>query len=85
MATILRMDGTEEAMAVDKKGHLSLAEAQKAVGGWVELVRLGKGDGFLVNEEGLLQQLPLNPKASEMAGRYIVGNVVLVTRGEGWL
>jgi hypothetical protein len=35
-----------------------------------------------VNEEGLLLNLPINTRASEMANQVIVGNVVLFTKEE---
>lgn len=53
---------------------------QAAVGGYVEPVRLTNGDVLLVNEEGLLQGLPLNPGASLLARREIVGPAVFVPR-----
>jgi len=52
------------------------------VGGLVEVVRLpveGEDEVMLVNEEGLLQGLPLNLTASMMSGGPIVGNVVVLT------
>ena len=84
MATVYRTDGQEETINTPPK-HLSLGDAQRAIGGRVELVRLGSGRGLLVNEEGLLKRLPLNAKATEIAGQPIVGDAVLVVRGEGWL
>jgi len=57
-------------------------DAQKVVGGLVEVVRLpveGEDEVMLVNEEGLLQGLPLNLTASMMSGGPIVGNVVVLT------
>ena len=56
------------------------AKVQGIVGGYVEPVRLGSTD-LLVNEEGLLQGLPVNRTASMVAGRVIVGNAVLVPAG----
>ena len=38
----------------------SLEEAQKLVGGLVQLIELRNGDQMLVNEEGLLEDLPIN-------------------------
>ena len=64
---------------------LCLEDAQKLVGGWVELIQLDGGDQLLVNEEGLLRKLPPNPLASIIAMRLIVGNAVLLTGGARWL
>jgi len=53
-----------------------LAPLQEAVGGWVEGLEIP--EGFLyANEEGLLRSLPTNPAASLLAGRPIVGTVVV--------
>ena len=62
----------------------TLAEAQTAVGGYVEVVRID-GRELLVNEEGLLRNLPVNREASALAGQHIVGDVVILegaARGE---
>jgi hypothetical protein len=58
----------------------SFEACQRAVGGSVELVRLRGGDILLVNEEGLLMGLPLNPGASLLTGRKqrLVGPAVYV-------
>lgn len=55
-----------------------LREVQKLVGGYVEVVYLRDGRIMLVDEEGLLKGAPLNRAASRMAGRPIVGNVVVM-------
>lgn len=62
----------------------TLAEAQAAVGGFVQLVELYDGSQLLVNEEGLLHNLPLNFEASEMAGQVIVGEALLLTGKHRW-
>lgn len=64
---------------------LKLEDAQKLVGGWVELIQLDEGHQLLVNEEGLLRKLPPNPLASIIAMRLIVGNAVLLIGGARWL
>ena len=55
-----------------------LREVQKMVGGYVEVVYLRDGRIMLVDEEGLLKQLPINRAASLMAGRPIVGNALVM-------
>ena len=64
----------------------TLGQAQKLVagGGLVELVTLANGDQLLVDEEGLLKQLPLNFEASELAGRPLVGDALLLQGGARW-
>tara|TARA_R100000734_G_C3287657_1_gene80042 strand:+ start:144 stop:437 length:294 start_codon:yes stop_codon:yes gene_type:complete len=55
---------------------------QKVVGGYIEHVQLSDGRSMWANEEGLMHGLPYNPKASELAGRMIVGPVA-ITPPEG--
>jgi hypothetical protein len=62
----------------------TLKEAQEAVGGLVELLNLPNGDQLLVNEEGLIYELALNPLASKYAGRYIVGPALLLKGEARW-
>lgn len=44
----------------------SLEDMQEFVGGRVELIFLSNGDHLVINEEGLLDNLPINPKASRI-------------------
>lgn len=81
-ATIIRVDGTEEQL--DHKP--TLEEAQKIVGGWIELVKVGGSKTLVVDEEGKLKNKPTNKVitniyGSEIYGGYIVGNVIVL---EGW-
>lgn len=62
----------------------TLQDAQKLVGGSVELINLSNGDQMLVNEEGLLQDLEYNHKASRLANRRIVGDAILLKGGVRW-
>ena len=55
-----------------------LEECQAAVGGLIEAVYLPDGRLMYVNEEGLLKGLPVNEMASDIAGRYIVGDVIII-------
>ena len=48
----------------DEKNTPSLKEAQDFVGGMVECITWPNGDLLIVNEEGKLMQLPLNPEAT---------------------
>ena len=62
-------------------------EARKYIGGWIERVNLPNGDALLVDEEGLLKELDVNPEASKVSERFIVGNALLVkkeVRGDAW-
>lgn len=66
-----------------KKDRPSLLEAQKFLGGYVEIVCLDN-DQLLVNEEGALLNLPLNIVASTMAGREIYGPAILLVDDARW-
>ena len=59
------------------KGVFSLEELQRFVGGYIEIVWLSGGMAMVVNEEGLLYQLPGNQLASVLAGQQIVGDAVI--------
>ena len=48
----------------DVKDEPSLKEAQEFVGGMVECITFPNGDLLIINEEGKLMQLPLNPEAT---------------------
>jgi hypothetical protein len=78
MATIIKVDGSEE-----KLGTTTLESFQEAVGGYIESIRLDDGRVMLVNEEGLVEGLPVNHRAMDFLSRYgkltqpIVGNVVI--------
>ena len=65
----------------------SLEEAQKFVGGMVEVV-YGGVNGFeiqiLVNEEGLLLDLPFNPFASIFADTLIAGPALVLVGDAKW-
>ena len=63
----------------DTNGSLTLEQIQESVGGYFEIVG-GVFDGriMLAQEEGLLKGLEKNILASKMAGKIIVGPVLLV-------
>ena len=48
----------------DEKNTPTLKEAQDFVGGMVECITFPNGDLLIVNEEGKLMNLPLNPEAT---------------------
>ena len=61
-------------------GRPTLKQMQEAVGGWIEIVPLPHDTNLMmvVNEEGLLEGLPVNIFASAIAGQHIVGNALFV-------
>ena len=74
MATLIRVDGTLSTVKTD------LASLQRAVGGYIEIVHV-RDKLLIVDEEGALRHKHLNVKATRLAGRAIVGDVVLC---ESW-
>ena len=56
----------------------TLEYMQTYVGGLIEVIPLRDGSQMIVNEEGLLKELPHNQQASELAMRDIVGNVLVL-------
>ena len=56
----------------------SLETLQHVVGGYIEILRTNDDRFMACNEEGLLLGLPVNKVASELAGRMIVGDVVVM-------
>lgn len=57
---------------------MTFRDAQKVVGGYVEVVRVPAGGCLLVNEDGQLRRLPVNEAATALAGRPIVGDAVFL-------
>lgn len=64
----------------------TLEEAQRLVGGLVEMVRSPTQPDWqvLVNEEGLLEGLPFNEEASKLCGTGIVGPAVVLKGEARW-
>jgi hypothetical protein len=73
---------TKTKIKVYENSEPTLEEAQKFVGGYVELVDLHEiGEGcLLVDEEGLLKRKIVNQEATELYNQlfdgYIVGDVI---------
>lgn len=80
----IKVDGTIIPVIPSKGTKFTLKELQDMVGGYVERVKLPGQMVLIVNEEGLPRGLPDNPVASEIAGRGLVGDVVILPRGMGW-
>lgn len=56
----------------------TLKDMQDLVGGYIEFVYTLEDSVLIVNEEGLINQLPLNVGASMLTGHKIVGDVIQV-------
>lgn len=81
LVTLVHEDGRAEALEPDE----SLEKMQKAVKGYVEVVRLDARNTLLVNEEGMLKQMPVNAVASRLAGQMLVGPVVVLENSRDWV
>jgi hypothetical protein len=75
--------GTNSECLIASGRSVKLKEANEYIGGFVEAVRFSnhpRPDGaMLVDEDGRLKQLPVNDAASNIAGRVIVGKVIVLT------
>jgi len=88
MATIFKTDGTVTEIK-PKKRIFSLEELQSVVEGHIEFIGLRKGRSMFINEEGKLERLPYNEKATQIfqmelgiTDDFIVGNAIICEKGE---
>ena len=91
--TDINTKATEFKIIDDVKDEPSLKQAQEFVGGYVEGISFPNGDYLIVNEEGKLTGLPLNPEATALwratfdndnyiTGRndFVVGPAILIKK-----
>ena len=64
----LKANTTEQEFKIieDNKDEPDLKTAQDFVGGMVEVITFPNGDVLIVNEEGKLMNLPLNPEGTAL-------------------
>ena len=78
---VIYLDTNEEVNKKENAKKPTLEEMQKYVDGWIQPLKV-KFDGrictMIVNEEGLIRQLPYNHTASVISGRCIVGKVIIL-------
>ena len=73
-------DANEFKIVSDSKDEPTLESAQEFVGGYVEGITFPNGDYLIINEEGKLKGLPLNPEATTLwrstftADKYAFGH-----------
>lgn len=84
VGTWIRVDGAIVPVVPSKGSKFTLKEIQDMVGGFVERLVLPDRAVMIVNEDGAPLGLPVNETASRLAGRMIVGDVVVLPRGRGW-
>jgi Domain of unknown function (DUF3846) len=82
MALHIKSDGMISEVHPPTGRQYNLAELQAFVGGRIELVVLEDGRDLYLNEEGLLIGLPFNASASQLAGIYLVGDVIVGSKDE---
>lgn len=80
----IKTTGEQIEVFPENKKDFSLKELQGYVGGYIELVSLSKTRMMVLNEEGKLNNLPVNPDATKLfhkaypaAFDFIVGNVLV--------
>ena len=66
MENKINTDAAEFKIIEDSKDEPTLKAAQDFVGGYVEGIPFPNGDYLIVNEEGKLKGLPLNPEATAL-------------------
>ena len=89
--TTINTTAAEFKIITDKKDEPDLKAAQAFVGGYVEGITFPNGDYLIINEEGKLMGLPLNPEATALwkatfdndnyiTGRddFVVGPAILI-------
>ena len=93
METKINTDAAEFKIIEDSKDEPTLKAAQEFVGGYVEGITFPNGDYLIINEEGKLMGLPLNPEATALwkatfdndnfiTGRndFVVGPAILIKK-----
>ncbi len=76
-ATVYKTDGTN--YTLDHRP--TLEEAQKIVGGYIEMVNVGHGKTLVVDEEGRLKSKEINAEGCKLYPGVIVGDIIVL---EGW-
>lgn len=65
----------------------TLSQAQKAVGGFIQMLTLRDGSQMLMDEDGRSKNLPPNLEATMLAEQYgpVVGSVLILSGPARWL
>ena len=93
METKINTKASEFKIIENSKDEPTLKAAQEFVGGYVEGIPFPNGDYLIINEEGKLRNLPLNPEATALwkatfdndnfiTGRndFVVGPAILIKK-----
>ena len=86
MATLIKSNGEETNVLPKNKTDFKLDELQNFVGGIIEIVKTKDGKTMVINEEGKVNDLPFNQKATEIylynEHDFIAGDVVVCESNE---
>ena len=86
MATLIKTNGVETNLTPQNKTDFQLTELQKIVGGLIQIVKTKDGRTMVINEEGKINDLPINQKASELYQYnefdFIAGDVLICNENE---
>lgn len=82
MAELLNTDGTHRHVEPANGQAWTLAELRAFVGGSIEMVRISGTDALIINESGLLEDLPWNHVASRLSQIPIAGPALWATYEE---
>jgi hypothetical protein len=86
MATLIKSNGEETNILPQNKTDFKLDELQNYVGGLIETVRTKDNKIMVINEEGKINELPMNEKATELYiysdSDFIAGDVLICNENE---
>jgi len=86
MAILIKSNGEEINVLPKNKRDFTLEELQKLVSGLIEIVRTKDNKTMVINEEGKINDLPINYKATEIYPYnefdFIVGDVLICQENE---
>jgi hypothetical protein len=88
MALLLTPDTPAREIQPANGRAFTLDEMQAYVEGYIEILRLPDGRALVINEEGKLRQMPINPEATILAAPcvappdFIVGPALVCTWNE---
>ena len=86
MATLIKTNGEETNVLPNNKTDFKLDELQNYVGDLIETVRTKDNKIIVINEEGKINELPINEKATDLYVHsnfdFIVGDVLICNENE---
>ncbi len=87
---LIKPDGEKQEVNPKNGTDFSLEELQGFVGGYIQILHIGRCELMVINEEGKLKNLPLNRDATAIAnlrgrlleGDYIVGPALICHKSQ---